>query len=69
MLNLNYQSLQAAGEHHSELNLHAILMLVPLFFQFQSLQTNTNSNTIIMLPPSLTTMKRKKMFIWLKQWQ
>jgi len=26
MLNLNYQSLQAADEHHSELNLHAIVV-------------------------------------------
>jgi len=37
----------AAGEHHSELNLHAILVSVPLFFQFKSLYTNnTMSYTI-----------------------
>jgi len=52
MLNLNYQSLQAAGEHHFETvimtHLHVILVSCPvtLFFQFTSLQSTDKSTNI-----------------------
>jgi len=47
MLNLNYQSMQAAGdEHHFELNLHAILVSGTSVLSVSLQTNNTMSYTI-----------------------